>query len=112
MTTFYSVTTVTMPISSKITETYIMKNATLVGAFIPVVASTAATFVQVSSDPASASFARARLFPPNSGDISINTQAGSFYLSMVDVALAFPFVRFESNVFETASRSYVFVAKG
>ena len=81
-------------------------------ALICLIASTAATFLQVSSDPASASFARARLFPPNSGDISINTQAGSFYLSMVDVALAFPFVRFESNVFETASRSYVFVAKG
>ena len=112
MTTFYDVRTVTMPISSKISETYTMKNATLVGLFVPVVASTAATFLQVATDAASASFARARLFPPNSGDISLNSQAGSFYVSVVDVALAFPFIRLESNVFETASRSYLFVAKG
>src|SRR5437870_726412 len=112
MTTFYNVTTVSMPLSGKISETYTMKNNTLVGAFIPVVASTAATFLQVASDPASASFARLRLFPPNSGDMQINSQAGSFYISLLDAALAFPYLRFESNVFETASRAYVVVTKG
>ena len=107
----YQVSTVTMPISSKITETFVNKNGTLSGVWIPVVTSTANVFVQVSPDPSSANFVRARIPPPNSGDFTISTGAGSFAVSLVDLTLYAPFVRLESLVFETASRAYVLMSK-
>ncbi len=109
---FFNVTTVTLPISAKVSETFNDRNGTLSAVMVPIVASTAALFIQVSPDTTSANFWRARVPPPNSGDFTISTQAGSFGVSLVDLSLAFPFLRIESAVFETASRAFVFITKG
>ena len=108
----FQVSTVTIPISAKVSETFTIKNYTLSGLWCPIVASTANLFIQVSPDTTSANFVRARVPPPNSGDFTISAQAGSFAVSLVDVTLGFPFLRIETLVSETASRAFVFTSKG
>jgi len=108
----FQVSTITLPISARVSETFQIKNYTLTGLWCPIVASTANLFIQVSPDTTSANFVRARVPPPNSGDFTISAQAGSFAVSLVDVTLGFPFLRIETLVSETASRAFVFTSKG
>ena len=108
----YNVSTVTIPISARVSETFQSRNGTLVGMWVPIVASTANLFIQVSPDTTSANFVRARVPPPNSGDYTISAQAGSFGVSLVDVTLGFQFLRIETLVSETASRAFVLTTKG
>src|SRR2546426_10638668 len=108
----YNVSTVTIPISASISETFNARNGTLVGLWVPVVASTANIFLRVSPDTTSANFVRARLSPPNSGDWAIGAVTGSFAVSIVDYTLAFQFLRIETATSETSSRAFVLITKG
>src|SRR5438128_1589932 len=108
----FQVSTVTIPISAKVSETFNDKNYTLAGLWVPIISSTANLFIQAAMDTVSANFVRVRVPPPNSGDYTISAQAGSFAVSLVDVTLGFPFLRIETLVSETASRAFVFTSKG
>src|SRR5437867_4538642 len=100
--------TITIPISSKISEVIRTPNYTLCGVWLPVVTSTSNLFVQVSPDTTSANFVRAHNPPVNSGDYTISVAGqGSFAVTLVDLSLASPYMRIESQTFATASAALV-----
>ena|SRR2546425_5393845 len=106
------VATVSIPLSGKVSDVIKTPNYTLAGLWVPVVTSTSNLFVQVSPDTTSANFVRAHNPPVNSGDYTISVAGqGSFAVTLVDLSLAFPYMRIESQTFATASAALVVTFK-